>query len=309
MGEGSGDSDGIERAGSEALEESVGTEESLRRDSRRKKPRRFAGTRGIVGLVMLVGDVADTADIGRLRLKASSGNCGLLRGDISKIAPAVLGRPSSSEVVLSEGRLIRTDGGVDAPPLTIDDKLPVAEWPRTVDNEVSVSEEIVDNGRMYSILSEKPTRAREGGRRGEESALSEKKPLSRSEGCETDLCAAWPKTNWSPSRGVTGALPDRAGAAESLGRMILERSCDEMAPERRWACPLRPAGGPGRRLVLGGGRMPSPFVGLELRAKPPPVRPSPPMNSLPPRLWPIGLEGVVGMSMGECGGVVAVSGP
>jgi hypothetical protein len=36
-----------------------------------------------------------------------------------------------------------------------------------VDNDVSVSDEIVESGRMYSTLSEKPTRALEGGRRGE----------------------------------------------------------------------------------------------------------------------------------------------
>lgn len=34
----------------------------------------------------------------------------------------------------------------------------------------------------------------------------------------------------------------------------------------------------------------------------PPARPSPPINSLPPRLCPpIGLEGVVGLLNGECG--------
>lgn len=49
--------------------------------------------------------------------------------------------------------------------------------------------------------------------------------------------------------------------------------------------------------------MPSPLVGLELINVTPPARPSPPMNSLPPRLCPIGLEGVVGVPIGECGGV------
>ena len=196
IGDGSGESfAGTERAGSEALDVSVGTEGSLRRDSRRKKPLFFAGTRGRVGLFRLVGDVVETADMGLLRLKASLANCRFLRGDISNIAPAVLGRPSSSTVGLSDRRPIRADGGVDAPPLTIEDRLPVAEWPRKVDSEVSVSDEMVDSGRMYSILSEKPTRALEGGRLGEESESSGKNPPSRSEGCETDLCAEWLKTN------------------------------------------------------------------------------------------------------------------
>lgn len=81
--------------------------------------------------------------------------------------------------------------------------------------------------------------------------------------------------------------------------MIDERSWEEMAPERRWACPRRPAGGPGRR-EFGGGSTPSPLVGLLLNRVEPPERPSPPMNSLPPRLCPpIGLEGVVGVVDGE----------
>lgn len=48
-----------------------------------------------------------------------------------------------------------------------------------------------------------------------------------------DLFTEWPKTNWSPSSGVTGALPARGGAFGSVGRMIEERSWEEMAPERR----------------------------------------------------------------------------
>ena len=74
-----------------------------------------------------------------------------------------------------------------------------------------------------------------------------------------------------------------------------------MAPDRRWACPLRPPGGPGRRLFDGGGRPASLFVGLELSNCAPPALPSPPMNSLPPRLCPIGLDGVVGSVVGRWG--------
>jgi hypothetical protein len=81
-----------------------------------------------------------------------------------------------------------------------------------------------------------------------------------------------------------------------------------MAPERRWAWPRLPAGGPDRSPALGGGRTLSPFVGLELKRPMPPDLASPPMSSLPPRRWPMFLEGVVGVvAMGECGGVVAVA--
>lgn len=50
------------------------------------------------------------------------------------------------------------------------------------------------------------------------------------------------------------------------------------------------------------------LVGLELSsAVLAPALPSPPINSLPPRLCPIGLDGVVGMVVGESGGVPVVS--
>jgi hypothetical protein len=234
IGEGSEDRGDTDKDGSDALVGNLGTIGSLRRDSNRgKKLRRFAGSFGdAAGLVVaLVGDAGEIADIGRLRVNNSPPKCGLLRGDKSKMAPAVLGRPSFSTVVFSEGRAIR--GGVDAPALTMDERLPVAEWPRIVDNDVSVSDEMVERGRMYSTLSEKPTRALEGGRFGDVFGSSGKNPVSRRDGCETDLFTEWPKTNWSPSRGVTGALPARGIVLGSAGRMIAERSCEEMAPERR----------------------------------------------------------------------------
>jgi hypothetical protein len=85
-----------------------------------------------------------------------------------------------------------------------------------------------------------------------------------------------------------------------------------MAPERRWACPRRPAGGPGRSVELGGGRTSSPLVGLLLFNAVPPGRISPPMNSLPPRLCPWdGFEGDTGgaaRAWGECGGVDSLAG-
>lgn len=96
---------------------------------------------------------------GRLRLVASSPE--FIRPP--RIAPAVLGRDSSS-TVLSVVRLVLNVCGLEVPELMTDDKLFVAEWPRNVDMDVSVSDEMVDRGRMYSTLSENPTRAREGGR-------------------------------------------------------------------------------------------------------------------------------------------------
>jgi hypothetical protein len=125
MGEGRGDPNDAERAGSDTLVGRVGTVGSLRRVSKRKKPRRFAGTRGEIGVATAVGDVDEIADMGRFRVNKSPPKCGFFCGDTSRIAPAVLGRFVGSTDVLIEGRLIR--GGVDAPALTIEERLPVAE--------------------------------------------------------------------------------------------------------------------------------------------------------------------------------------
>lgn len=83
-----------------------------------------------------------------------------------------------------------------------------------------------------------------------------------------------------------------------------------MAPERRWAWPRRPAGGPGRSVVLGAGRTSSPLVGLLLISDTPPGLASPPINSLHPRLWwPwIGFAGETAIVSGERGGDVPVLG-
>jgi len=92
--------------------------------------------------------------------------------------------------------------------------------------EVSVSEEMVESGRMYSTLSENPTRALEGGRAASSSVLL----LVRSDGCDIDLLKECPNTKSLPSEGVEGALSPRGGA----GGFIMElRSWEEMAPERR----------------------------------------------------------------------------
>lgn len=205
VGDTRGDSSDFERAGSDALVGSVGTELSLRRDSKRKKPRRFAGTRE----AGTVGEIGETADMGRFRSEGSPRSELLIK--LSKTAPAVLGRLSSSTVV-REDRPARAVWGLLPP--TMDERLLVAEWPRNVDSEVSVSDEIVERGRIYSILSENPTRALDGGRAAEASSALE----SRNDGCEMDLLKEWPKVKWLPSEGVLGALPDRAG----VGGFIIE---------------------------------------------------------------------------------------
>lgn len=222
-GDGSGDCADVDSAGSETALERVCTEGSLRRDSKRKKLRRLAGNVGEVGLARPAEDVADD---GRLRSKASPSRRASLC--MSKTAPAVLGRESSSTVVLSERRPVRADCGLEVPLMT-EERLLVAEWPRNVDMEVSVSDEMVDSGRMYSTLSEKPTRARDGGR-GMLFASSAKELAARKDGCDIDLFTECPKTNGAPSAGVAGALPARGWAG---GFMIEERSWEETAPERR----------------------------------------------------------------------------
>ena len=53
-------------------------------------------------------------------------------------------------------------GGLEVPPLIIDEMLPVREWlARIVDRLLDVSDEMVDSGRgINSIVSENPTRGR-----------------------------------------------------------------------------------------------------------------------------------------------------
>jgi hypothetical protein len=92
--------------------------------------------------------------------------------------------------------------------------------------EVSVSDEMVESGRMYSTLSANPTRALDGGRTDRSSSES----CFRSDGCDIDLLNLWPKAKLLPSEGVEGALPVEEGAG---GFMIVVKSCEEMAPERR----------------------------------------------------------------------------
>ena len=181
--------------------------------------------------------------------------------------------------------------------LITEDKLPDTEWPpRIVDSELSVSEEIVDRGRMYSTRSEKPTRTRGTTLGGESPELVRVcSGLDRKSAVEVALLdCVWPKKGLgSLSRGVAGALPPRLLLTKSFGCIIACRSWQEMAPDLLCLCPRAPGGGPNRLGAEGAERTPSLFVGLVLISPVPPL-PSPPMNSLPPLRWPIALEGVVG---------------
>src|ERR1700712_4424825 len=111
------------------------------------------------------GDVGDTplADFGRWRVSTSTfrvWSSTLTCPRISAVCGRSLGA-SSSKVVLRDGRAIRLAEGLAAPALMTEDMLPETECPRIVDMELSVSDEIVESGRMYSMRSENPTRARE----------------------------------------------------------------------------------------------------------------------------------------------------
>ena len=270
----------VVRAGSDMLVGSLRwVDLSLFLDSKRKNPRFLVGMSDEVGLgpAEREREEEDTADMGRLQSDTFSIK-GLLR-ILSRTAPAVPGRLSSS-TVLSTGVLDRVNGGLMVLPPTMDDKLFAVECPRSVD--ASVSEEMVESGRMYSTLSEKPTRAREGGRGVDSSS----ELLLRKQGCDMDLLTEWPNLNsWRFSAGVLGALPVRDGKGGTGGLMIADKSWEEIAAERRWAWPRRPvggpAGGPACNVVVGGDREPS-FVGL-LLSNVAPVRALPPMSSLPPR--------------------------
>jgi len=119
-GDGRGESIGTVRVGSDALAERVGTELSLRRDSNRKKLRRFAGIEADVGLATGVSEIADD---GRLRFAISGSRKALFPR--SRMAPAVLGRESCSFVGLSNWLPGRP--GLVTPALRTEDKLLVAE--------------------------------------------------------------------------------------------------------------------------------------------------------------------------------------
>jgi len=207
MGEVSGESNDLERAGSDALVGSVGYELVSWRESLWKRLRRLVGSFG----VGVVGETGERADTGRLRSDMSLFI--RLLTNMSNTAPAVLGRLSSSSTVCREGRPDRAGCGLLQP--TMDERLFAAECPRN-DIVASVSEEMVESGRIVSILSENVTRALDGGR-----APSSSEGFSRNDGCETDLLNLWPNANGFPSEGVLGALPVREGVGAGTGGCII----------------------------------------------------------------------------------------
>ncbi len=126
---------------------------------------------------------------------------------------------ASSIGSLTESRGTLNACGLGVPMLIMDEMLLFSEWPRIVDNELSVSDEIVDSGRgMIVTLSSKPTRGRDGGRVGRSSSGGPNgSDISRStfeieleRGGECDGC----------SRGVVGRLWLKRGEA-SVGFMML----------------------------------------------------------------------------------------
>jgi hypothetical protein len=193
--------------------------------------------------LLSMGELGEIADIGLFRKLDDTDASRAIGVGTSRTAPAVLGRDSSPRVVIGGGREVRGADGLDVMELTIDDKLLVTEWPRTVDMELSVPDDIVDKGRMYSIRSENPTLAREGGLCGDEEMASfELKTVS---GCETggpgteyergSVSSGVRGTTplWPPKVGETGALPAREPGLVSDPCSIPERSWFEMAADLR----------------------------------------------------------------------------
>jgi hypothetical protein len=136
--------------------------------------------RDVLGLPVDIAGLGDEAEPGRLNFSRRPPNSSVLLLT-SRTAPAVAGRGVAlpcSRVVSSTGRAILAKTGLAAPMLIIEERLPDTECPRTVDMELSVSDDIVDKGRMYSMRSEKPTRTRGAGLRGEESDSSRNRPES-----------------------------------------------------------------------------------------------------------------------------------
>ena len=111
----------------------------------------------------------------------------------------------------------------------------LTECPRTVDMELPVSEEIVESGRgMYSMLSEKPTRGREGFLGGSVSD-SEDTGLNVSDNAFGAEMARSSGGTWSEdSMGVLGKLLLRRGSAVT-GRTMVLISWFDTAVERRCA--------------------------------------------------------------------------
>lgn len=152
---------------------------------------------------------------------------------------------SFSRVVLKDGVRAREDGGLGLPKLNTEEMLLFTEWPRTVDIELSVSEEIVDSGLgMYSTFSENSTRGRDAGLVGNES----REGPNGSFDTETE--------DGGPSKGVLGRLLLKRGCVSAVVITALQSLLDNVTLDDLL---LWPDGRPGRAKGAD-------FVGLALMA-------------------------------------------
>ena len=105
-----------------------------------------------------------------------------------------------------------------------------------VEMGLSVSDEIVDSGRIYSTLSEKPTLTRGMTRafKDSDSLLALEDGADMTEERLSDRCPV-EDADQKLSTGLTGALPCRTGGGEggSFGLTMSERSCEDIAADRR----------------------------------------------------------------------------
>lgn len=133
--------------------------------------------------------------------------------------------------MLNEGVRAREDGGLGLLKLNTEDMLLFTEWPRTVDIELSVSDEMVDNGLgMYSTFSENSTRGRDGGLAGEESRGGPNGSFD----AEVEP--------GGPSRGVFGRLLLKRGCVSAVVITALQSLLDKVTLD---ALLLWPEGRPG----------------------------------------------------------------
>lgn len=205
--------------------------------------KREKGTPPVVGV--LEGPPADTGRFNEL----TSFPISILRLSLLSAitAPAVLGLVgdvSFSRVVERERRPALAEGGLEVPALVSDDMLPDNEWlRRIVAIELEVSEEIVESGRgMNSNVSEKPTLARGCllSFLGPEVLPTLVGDMLLSKGAAdavlrgTSTSSKGENARVEPgSKGVVGALSPRVRLLGSTGLTIVERSWQEIAPDRR----------------------------------------------------------------------------
>lgn len=180
-----------------------------------------------VGEAALASDALPTVELDDLLFSHSPSFSMRLLTSIEERALGACSLIEAMLVVLSDCRWLRVEGGLGEPMLIIEEMLLFSEWPRAVDMEPSVSEEMVESGLgMISTLSEKPTRGRDTGLEGEESRSESTVLFSASvTGIETDRS----RTGCSGSAiagcssGVLGKLELSRGTG-SLGCMIVRTS-------------------------------------------------------------------------------------